>query len=447
MDIPGAQPDPANRTPRFPILKEFQTIGSSLEGRPLVVHYCGDPASTLRIFILAGQHGDEPGAREAAAEYLRKCRSGDLRTGAHLAILVDANPDGSAARTRRNASDIDLNRDHLALDASETLAVHCFVDSWQPNLVIDVHTYRPSRPELLQFDFVFPHEVMVDFPTHPAICTGMRHGRRIGLLDFIKFRLMDASFRCERYTLVRPSGIVRHSSMNIIDARNGLALRYGMLTVLLEGRRATPDDPPVGAPSQLALLLSIEAVVEWAVGNAHLIQLRASNSRCLDRIPVRCRYTSSKTPRYMEMQSANGGDIQFVNIPGAYLPFVTATRTVLAPTAYAVPKNLVSLLEILRKQRFLTTSMDRAVVETYRLLQPPASPSEPDADASVPPPRYSRERILSGLDDFVLFPTDQPGGRALALFLELESQFRPDHLFDFTLSLGPGMQYPILRVI
>src|SRR5262249_12274775 len=205
-----------------------ETLGFSRQGRAIVAHFCGNPRGVVRLLIIAGQHGDECEAPLAAQEFLRMALSGALSPNANIAVVVDANPDGAAARTRPNANGIDLNRDHLMLAEPETRSVHSFVRRWRPHLVVDVHTYRPCRTELLQHDLIFSQDVMVDVATNPAARLGIHPNRPATLLKYLKSRLVADSIRCDRYTLVRPSGMVRHSNTDIVDARNALALRYGV---------------------------------------------------------------------------------------------------------------------------------------------------------------------------------------------------------------------------
>jgi len=200
---------------------------------------------------MAGQHGDEPEARQAAAEFVSRFTEGTFRAAVHAGVLVDANPDGAIAGTRRNARGTDLNRDHLLLSAPETAAVHAFVDSWNPDIIIDVHTYRPRRRELIAFDFVYPQEIMIDLPTNPAISTSVGAALWRKAMDFVQVRMAEANIRSDRYTIIR-GGIVRHSNMDIVDARNGLALRFAIPAILIKGRRSSPDDflsfTPPGLP-------------------------------------------------------------------------------------------------------------------------------------------------------------------------------------------------------
>jgi len=425
-----------------------ETIGYSVEGRPLLVRHCGDDGERLRLFILAGQHGDESDAPKAALEYLAEFASNPPK-GVRLAVLWDANPDGSAAGTRRNARDIDLNRDHVLLSAPETRAVHLFVNRWRPNLIVDVHTYRPWRPELLQHGMVFPQDVMIDFPTNPAIRTGWTPAARNRLFARLKQRMAEASLRCDRYTLVRAPGIVRHSTLDILDARNMFALRYETPTVLLEGRRSSREDPRIFTAPHRALVKSIHAVVEWASGRRRQIRReRRGAAEYHDTVPIQCRYIHSNSPaRYMEMQSASFGDIHVMGIPGEYLPSIKTVRTVRTPRAYAVPRTAVKLLEVLARHNLETAPSPgpgRIEAEVYRIWC--EAGRELSEGGDIAPFTTTERKSLNG-GKYVLFPTCQVGGRALTLLLEPESQFGAHRFPGLGVPLEPASFYPVARVI
>ncbi len=444
MNTPAVgQPGISGPLSGVPAAGDFELIGNSVQGRPLIVSYCGEPGARLRIFILAGQHGDEPDARDAAAELLNRVLAGAFRAPVQMAVLTDANPDGGLAGTRRNAADVDLNRDHLLLSTPEISAVHAFVDRWQPNLIIDVHTYRPWRRELLPFDFVFPQDVMIDFQTNPAVRTTIGPGLRRKALEFVKLRMTEAGIRCDRYTIIR-SGIVRHSNVDVLDARNALAVRFEIPAVLIEGRRSSPDDSIAFTPPNIALLRSMEAVIDWAAENSDAIAQQNRGSAGL--VPVRCHHSGSNAPRYMEMQSASRGDISVVEIPGSYLPDVTVTRTVQTPSAYGVPRNLIGVLAAVAKHRFETAGVGdfcSSITEEYRIES-----LIPSSDEDTPAlPICSAQPTPLNLDDFVVFPTRQPGGRLLTLLLEPESQFGPHRLPELAELLRPGALYPVIRVV
>jgi len=434
-------PDPAGESPAT---HDCETLGYSAEGRPLTVRYCGNPGAPVRIFIMAGQHGDEPETRQAAAEFVSRFIDGTFRAAAHVAALVDANPDGAFAGTRRNAHETDLNRDHLLLTSPETAAVHLFVDSWKPDIVIDVHTYRPWRRELMAFDFVFPQEIMIDFPTNPAISTSLGAALRRKAMDFVQERIAEAGVRSDRYTIIR-SGIVRHSNTDIVDARNGLALRFAIPAVLIEGRRSSPDDFFSFTPPAVALLRSIEAAVEWAAAHAKQLRNRPSGFK-EEMIPVRCRYFGSRTARHMEMQSAIGGEIARVRIPGAYLSRVQATCSIRLPAAYGVPRSLTGVLALLGRHRLASASAQVFRSSTAEIYEIEAMTPSTEDDAPPIPTCIARAGSVN-LDGLVLFPAAQTGGRLLALLLEPESQFGPPRIPELAEILRPGSTYPIIRLV
>jgi hypothetical protein len=422
-----------------------ETLGCSVEGRPLTVHYCGNPDAPVRVFIMAGQHGDEPETRHAAAEFVLRFTEGKFRAAAHAAVLVDANPDGAIAGTRRNARDTDLNRDHLLLSAPETVAVHAFVDSWKPDILVDVHTYRPWRRELMAFDLVYPQEIMIDFPTNPAVSTSLGAALQRKAMDFLEGRMAEAKVRTDRYTIIR-SGVVRHSNTDIVDARNGLALRFAIPAILIEGRRSAPDDSLNFTPPEVALLRSIESSVEWA--DAHAKQLRSRPSGCEEKeiVPIRCRYSRSTRARYMEMQSASKGDIARVRIPGAYFSSVQATSSIRLPKAYGVPRNLTGVLDLLGRHGLTSIPPEAFEFSATEVYGIEAMTPDGEADAPAIPTCNVRTESVS-LDGFVLFHTAQTGGRLLALLLEPVSQFGPPRLPELVETLRAGSTYPIIRVV
>jgi hypothetical protein len=296
----------------------------------------------------------------------------------------------------------------------------------------------------MAFDFVYPQEIMIDFPTNPAISTSLGAGLQRKAMDFVQGRMAETNVRSDRYTIIR-SGIVRHSNTDIVDARNGLALRFAIPAILIEGRRSSPDDYLSFAPPAVALLRSIESAVEWAA--AHSKQLKNRPSGCEEEmVPVRCRYSGSRTARHMEMQSASRGGIARVRIPGVYLSRVQATSCIRLPAAYGVPRNLAGVLALLGRHRLASASaqaFSSPATEIYEI-----EAMTPASEADAPPIPTCRTRAESvNLDGLVLFPATQTGGRLLALLLEPESQFGPHRLPELAETLRPGSTYPIIRLV
>jgi protein MpaA len=96
---------PPSPAPTDPVGSFARTVGESRQGRPIELREVGDLALPMSLLVFACIHGDECGA--GALEPLRGgCPDG----GAHVDVVPNLDPDGSAVRSRLNARGVDLNR-------------------------------------------------------------------------------------------------------------------------------------------------------------------------------------------------------------------------------------------------------------------------------------------------------------------------------------------------
>lgn len=111
-------------------------IGESRKGVPIVARRQG-PVDAKRVLLVLGQmHGDEPYGRYVV-DQLRRL---EPRAGTAIWTIRTLNPDGSAMRTRRNANQVDLNRN--------------FPDDWQRGTLGSLYYSGPepaSEPETRAF--------------------------------------------------------------------------------------------------------------------------------------------------------------------------------------------------------------------------------------------------------------------------------------------------------
>ena len=96
-----------------------------------------NPQSTIRIYISAGIHGDEPAAPLAALKLIQENRWPE---NAEIFLLPCLNPIGFMHQRRENADGIDLNRDYRNPRAAETRAHIAWLER-QPtfNLYLCLH--------------------------------------------------------------------------------------------------------------------------------------------------------------------------------------------------------------------------------------------------------------------------------------------------------------------
>ena len=422
----------------------YETIAYSEEGRPLQVCRLGAASASLRVLILAGQHGDESIAMEAVRTFATRFDPTDhSRVG--VAVLVCANPDGTAQNSRTNANGLDLNRDHLLLHSAEVQAIHAFVRVWQPHLILDVHTYPARRKHLLRHGLAYCHDVFLDIPTNPSLRLPLDEAARRRFLSTMQHRMAQCGFRCDRYTLISRRGRVRHSTPDVVDARNALALRYGVFTVLIEGRQPRRREP-VAARQRThdALLAALREIVRWA--DRHRASLTASPAIPAPgtSVAIRARYAAAPMPRRMAFADTETGTVRAVTLPGRYTPTLTVTERVTLPQAYAIPNACTDVLAVLQRHRF----GHRCGRGRHRVEQFITEAVTPSKQPRRVPRRLSgfwtmQQRLLPG---YQVFPTCQPGGHALAALLEPHAKYALHRFANVSLPLIPTIPYPILRV-
>jgi protein MpaA len=85
---------------------ERQTIGHSVDGRPIVLFRDSAPAPALKVLVVGDIHGDEA----AGMRITRRLIAAAAPPRTELLVVPTINPDGLAAGTRGNARGVDLNR-------------------------------------------------------------------------------------------------------------------------------------------------------------------------------------------------------------------------------------------------------------------------------------------------------------------------------------------------
>jgi N-acetylmuramoyl-L-alanine amidase len=127
-----------------------EVIGRSGQGRPIRALRIGSPRARVELMLVGTMHGNEPAGR-AVVERLRAARP---PRGTALWLIEDANPDGSAAGTRHNATGVDLNRNFPyrwrpqdgvyesgpgPASEPETQAIQRFVERERPRVTLWYH--------------------------------------------------------------------------------------------------------------------------------------------------------------------------------------------------------------------------------------------------------------------------------------------------------------------
>ena len=389
----------------------------------------------VRVFVIAGQHGDEPLARDvvnaaffdASNPNNLSRRLSELPQAVELTVIPDANPDGSEAGIRQNRQGIDLNRDHQSLEANETNLIHGFARAWCPNLIIDLHTFPPRRKIMIRQGVTYLQDVQLDVCNNGSIPQEIVRDGQAMLTDVLN-RFRKTSLVASRYTLFRKDGRIRHSTPDVVDARNGLALRCNALSMLIEGRQEARRDS-VGSPKQTkqAMTFALYQAIRWlACSNTNAPSLQTSNA--VNRsVSIRSKLVARPDQWMLLADSDSGRPIEF-HFDDQFMPDVKPTKLVTPPLAYGVPRSSLKVVNLLNRHGFQSRAIVRGTkVEAYARMRSTEPGLAPKKNVS----RWTKGKPCQfDPRNYVFYPLLQNPGNALVSFLEPRSKYGLARQFD-----------------
>lgn len=132
-----------------PAVIGHRLVGKSVQGRKIIAWHLGEPGKK-KVILIALMHGNEP----APHRILENLRDGPRVHGINLWVVPTYNPDGFVHHTRKNAHDVDLNRNYpykwVNLDGAyesgpkpasepETRAMMRFLSRQRPSYILSFH--------------------------------------------------------------------------------------------------------------------------------------------------------------------------------------------------------------------------------------------------------------------------------------------------------------------
>ncbi len=127
---------------------KVEEIGRSFEDREIYQMEFG--TGKMKVFMWSKMHGNEPTATTTLIDmfaFLQKNRDKDWVKKMSETMTIRAvpmlNPDGAEIYTRRNAQQIDINRDALALQTPEGRLLKSLRDQWKPDIGFNLHNQNP----------------------------------------------------------------------------------------------------------------------------------------------------------------------------------------------------------------------------------------------------------------------------------------------------------------
>jgi len=197
------------------------------------------------LLLIAAQHGGEQSAKEAALWLIKDLATGKLESlvkKVNFLIIPQTNPYGNWFDQRRNEQDLDLNRDHVKLEAPEVETIHHVFRAWMPEVTMDVHEKGDNF-----------YRVSIGCVSNANIHQSLQKFSRSKILAEVWKKLEKKRITHQEYLITQPMGIdssagvqyrqedlkgrdemKRFSTTDLNDGRNSLGI-YETLSFIQEG--------------------------------------------------------------------------------------------------------------------------------------------------------------------------------------------------------------------
>jgi hypothetical protein len=449
------------------------------------------------VLLVASQHGNEQSAKEAALQVVRDLSVGDLEPllkKINVLIIPQANPYGNQFDQRQNEQDLDLNRDHVKLEAPEVKAIHRVFRLWMPEVTMDIHEkgddyYRVSIGCVSNANI---DQDLQDFSRDTILAEVKKSldKKNINFFEYLVSQRMgidsSAGVRYRPEDQGREEMMRRYSTTDLNDGRNSLGI-YESLSFIQEGSSRhdldTLEERTRWQFSGIRFFLEsiarhgeeIRRMVQEArtqlVGKARafsqddVVHLRMEYARD-DRKPtlVIKKFERAETPirGILRVDKKAGETLSLEEIspypyPSRYkvveevvknwFPKVVPTLSVPRPLGYVIPAGHIDILENMLDHGIKVDMFTRDTnldVKVYRAKE--VVPSKYDY---LPPEKIEVEaRSLQAIvkrGDFYV-SCAQPGANLIPCLFEPQSQYGLIRYWKFRIVPRAGDMFPIYRV-
>jgi len=165
------------------------------------------------VFLTASQHGNEQSAKEAVLRLIRDFSLGDLKQllkKINVLAIPQTNPFGNFFDIRQNEIALDMNRDHVKLEAEGVRAIHRAFRAWMPEVSLDVHEKGD--------DF---YRVSVGCVSNLNIHPSLQEFSRRVILDDIAESLKKKNITFHEYLVTEDLGMDTSSGARLEPQREG----------------------------------------------------------------------------------------------------------------------------------------------------------------------------------------------------------------------------------
>lgn len=453
---------------------QIEVIGKSVEGREIPAALLSEDkvfglhrAVKPVVMIFAAQHGNEPSGKEAALVLIR-----ELATGSQQGVLREidviivplVNPDGAAKDTRRNANDMDLNRNHVILSEPESLALHTLFLKWMPEVVLDIHESDCMSDHWLRLGYRKNAEEMLDCVSNLNVWPAILKLSMDVIVPEVGQLVKADGFTFHRYTVGGPPEArrIRHSTTHINDGRQSTGI-YNTFSFILEGQKYGESVNKIkrrtaGQISAITAFLRTIAKYRGKVmstvrsARQNLLEQQSSGE---DMIHIQMDYgpdPERKTTTMYPLYDVNS-QIEFKKELGNYEPLVKIKKSIKKPIAYIFSKDERRLTELLSRHQiemYCLKKDTRLKVEEYEVASLIHILEEDKRGEDVEVEVQTKDITIE--EGSLVVSLRQRAGNLIPLLLEPQSNWGictegGGRKYRFGHYLKEGGQYPILRLM
>lgn len=444
-------------------LLKVGVIGSSVENRNIYSltfskKGIGKDKSKIKVLFFAQQHGNEQSGKEGAlllAKTLIKPEFAYLFDKIDLVLIPQVNPDGSELNKRRNANDMDLNRNHLIMTEPETKAIHKLFDKYNFEVTMDVHEYSPYGEDWKAYGYRKNFDVTLGSCTNINISEKLRQYSDSLVLPSVLSELKEKGFSSFVYCPGGPPGstYIRHSTFDINDGRQSPGIQ-NTLSFIQEGMNGTDafieniqhrtEGQMTGMLAMLKFIFSNKPEIKKIVknerksmlsdlkdGKTSIQMIHAGNGKKLA-LPLKSYFTGNDT----------------IVLVDDYRPVVKSLAGVINPLGYLIPVSDKVLTEWLKNTgvKTGTLKLNKGIVIGEYYVEKIDS-IDFEGDIVINPVVTTKNIDGINTSEYYFIPADQPGGKMLIQALEPQSVIGLATYPKFAYLVREGEKYPVLRAI
>jgi hypothetical protein len=449
------------------------------------------------VYFLASQHGDEQSGKEAALVLIRELGMGKLKSllsKVNVLIIPQMNPYGNEVDGRRNEHNLDMNRDHIKMEAPPVEAAHRVFRRWLPEVTMDIHEKGRSY---YQLDIGVVSNLNID--------KKLQDYSRKKILPYIEKKLNEKDFTFHEYLVRQPIGmdtssgaalsqqrrereyLTRYSTTDINDGRNSFGI-YNTLSFICEkSSDGTVDSLRRRTKCQLIAMKGfIEFVAENAAEVKNLVHTcrkdiaqKSVEYSADDMVHIRMEYIEdpSEPPlilkRFKDEEEMIMGELKVDKKKGELVklseldlskrgiskeiesvqvkhwrPTVKSLLTVVRPLAYFIPQKHKDVVNTLLRHGIQVQQIisDQPLeVQCYKIKEIVPSQSDYLAPEKIEVQPFEQE-IFAKKGDF-LISCHQLASNQIVIFLEPLSSYGLIRYYKYNLVPQAGDIFPIYRIL